>query len=101
MAKFEVSTAELNSAVTKLTEKKNSFQQKLSELLTQQEQLASQWSGDASTAFAQAFQSDKAQWDKFAGVLDTYIQTLQAISRAYDDAEARNKQTATTRKYKG
>lgn len=100
MAKFEVSTAELNNAVTKLTEKKNAFQQKLSELLTQQEQLASQWSGDASTAFAQAFQSDKTQWDKFAGVLETYIQTLQAISRTYDNAETRNKQTATKRTFR-
>jgi WXG100 family type VII secretion target len=95
-----VSTAELNKAVTQLTEKKDSFKIKLEELLSQQEQLASQWSGEASTAFAQAFQADKALWDNFAQVLEVYIQTLQSISQGYDKAEEINKSTASTRTYK-
>lgn len=90
MSKYEVSTQELNRAVSLLTEKSCSLKTKIAELLALQENLSTQWSGDASKAFSESFRSDHSQWVRFTQVLDNYIQTLLQISKLYDNTEARN-----------
>jgi WXG100 family type VII secretion target len=90
MNRLTVSTQELTKSVSDLTEKSCSIKRKIAELLELQENLSTQWSGDASVAFAQAFQADYAQWINFAQVLDNYIQTLIQISQYYENAESKN-----------
>lgn len=100
MKQMTFSQGDVERTIAELTQKSDEFKVKLKDLLTAQGELSSQWSGDASEAFKTAFLADKAQWDKFAGTLDNYIQTLQSISNAYGDAERRNVEIATTRKYR-
>lgn len=90
MSKYEVSTQEIYSAVSLLTEKSCLLKTRIAELLALQENLSTQWSGDASKAFSESFRSDHSQWVRFTQVLDNYIQTLLQISKLYDNMEARN-----------
>lgn len=99
MAKFEVTTSQLRSAVSDLTSDNGEFKNRVSELQGLQQQLTSEWQGDANTAFNTAFNNDKGQWDTFASLIDQYIQALQTIIETYDKAEEANRDTATTRSY--
>lgn len=99
MAKFQVTTAELKAAIADLQEKNGTFKNKVSELEQSQQALRAQWQGDANTAFNTAFENDKAQWTTFSTLIDQYIQALQTIMQTYEQAEATNTSTATTRSY--
>lgn len=90
MSKYEVSTQEINKAISLLTEKSCLLKTRIAELLALQENLSTQWSGDASQAFSASFRSDHSQWVRFTQVLDNYIHTLLQISMLYDNTEARN-----------
>lgn len=99
MAKFEVTTSQLRSAVSDLTSDNGEFKNRVSELQELQQELTSEWQGDANTAFNTAFNNDKGQWDTFASLIDQYIQALQTIIETYDKAEEANRDTAIKRSY--
>ena len=99
MAKFQVTTAELKAAIADLQEKNGTFKNKVSELEQSQQALRAQWQGDANTAFNTAFENDKAQWTTFSTLIDQYIQALQTILQTYEQAEATNTSTASSRSY--
>lgn len=99
MAKFQVTTAELKTAIADLQEKNSTFLTKVSELEQAQQALKAQWQGDANTAFNAAFENDKAQWMNFSKLITQYIQALQTIMETYEKAEAANTTTATNRSY--
>ena len=97
--RIEVTASELRRAISELTEKNNQFRNKVSELEGLQQELASQWQGEANTAFNNAFQNDKGQWQAFLGLTAQYIQGLETILRIYEQAEETNRMTATNRTY--
>lgn len=99
MAKFQVTTAELKTAIADLQEKNSTFLTKVSELEQAQQALKAQWQGDANTAFNAAFEIDKAKWTDFSKLISQYIQALQTIMQTYEQAEETNKATATNRSY--
>lgn len=99
MSTFNVTASELQSAISTLQEDNTQFRSRLSELLNKQQELAGQWQGDANTAFNNAFNSDKGQWDSFASLVDQYIQALQEILKIYETAESTNTMTAQNRTY--
>lgn len=99
MSTFNVTASELQSAISTLQEDNSQFRSRLAELLNKQQELASQWQGDANTAFNNAFNSDKGQWDTFASLVDQYIQALQEILKIYETAESTNTATAQSRTY--
>ena len=99
MSKYTVTVNEMKAAINELSTNNNEFRARVAELCTQQQELAGQWQGDANTAFNNAFNSDKGQWDTFAGLIDQYIQALQTIMTTYANAEETNRGTAATRTY--
>ena len=99
MSKFQVTARELNSAISTLTADNAEFKRRVAELQELQQELAAEWKGDANTAFNQAFQADKGQWDAFANLVDNYVATLQSILQQYENAEATNLSTAQNRRY--
>lgn len=99
MSKFSVTANEINTAISTLTSDNNEFRARVSELEGLQQELASQWTGDANTAFNASFTADKGQWATFATLVDNYISALQNILTTYNQAEATNTSTAKTRTY--
>lgn len=97
--RLTVTGGELRSAIADLTEKNEQFRTKVGELETLQQELASQWQGDANTAFNNAFQSDKGQWSAFQVLVSQYIQALETILKIYEQAEETNRATASNRTY--
>ena len=97
MSRYSLTAQELQSAISELTACTGQFKNRVSDLQGRQQGLAGMWQGDANTAFNNAFNSDKGQWDTFAQLMDQYIQTLQSIKQTYEAAEAANVQTATAR----
>jgi uncharacterized protein YukE len=57
------------------------------------------WEGDANTAFHQAFSKDKVQMDNFYNAIENYVNVLLEMVSNYENAEARNTETATQRNY--
>lgn len=99
MSMFNVTSSELQRVIAALQEDNSQFRSRLNDLLNKQQELASQWQGDANTAFNNAFNSDKGQWDSFASLVDQYIETLQEIMKIYETAENTNTATAQSRTY--
>ena len=58
------------------------------------------WEGEAKTAFHKAFTQDVTQMHNFYNAIEQYVQKLDQIATAYEQAEKKNTATATTRKYK-
>ena len=97
--KIQVTAGELRTAIAGLTENNEQFKTKVSELEVLQQELSSQWQGDANTAFNNAFQSDKGQWQNFQILVSQYIHALENILKIYETAEETNRTTASTRTY--
>ena len=99
MSKYRVTVADMQSAINELNSNNSEFRSRVNELSAKQQELAGQWQGDANTAFNNAFNSDKGQWDVFASLIDQYIETLHSIMQTYKTAEETNRSTAATRTY--
>lgn len=99
MSKFTVTASEMQTAISELNSANSEFKNRVAELETAQQELASMWQGDANTAFNNAFLNDKSQWSTFASLVDQYIQTLGTILKTYETAESTNTDTARSRSY--
>ena len=99
MSKYTVTASDMQRVINELTSANSEFKSRVSELEAAQQELSSQWQGDANTAFNQAFQNDKGQWTTFANLIDQYVQTLSTILQTYQTAEQTNTETARTRSY--
>lgn len=97
MAQFEVTTRELRKVASDLEANNQEFRNRISELQEAQQELAGKWEGEANVAFTNAFNNDKAQWDKFSSLIDRYLQTLQQIANEYEKKENMNVEIATKR----
>ena len=97
--KLEVTTSQLQAAIADLSEKNQNFLTKVNELNSLQAELATQWSGDANTAFNTAYNNDKDKWMEFSRLVDSYITALSNIRTIYDNTEGTNTATASNRTY--
>ncbi len=95
-SKFGLTASEITSVISQLESDNSEFKSRVTELESEQQTLASQWTGDANTVFNTYFQQNKATWDTFAATVEQYISTLQSILQAYEQAEATNAETAKT-----
>lgn len=90
MGKFEVTAAQLRSAVSELTAQNSEFAKKVSELEALRAELAGQWKGESNDAFNAAFNQDKEVWDSFYKTMGQYIEGLNGIIKTYEEMEAKN-----------
>ncbi len=97
MAQIMVTPAELRSSASTLREYNVNFKTQVQNLETTETSLGSKWEGEAKQAFHTAFMNDKNFLDKFATLIEQYCGTLEEIAAKYEQAEAKNLNTATTR----
>lgn len=99
MAQYEVTSAQLKQAMSNLSSYNEQFLQRVADLVNKQGELSNMWQGDAKNTFDQAFNNDKDLWQKFAQVIQQYIEALGKIAELYEKAEAANVETAKNRTY--
>ena len=73
------------------------FKTQVTELESSEATLNGQWDGAANEAFHKAFMYDKNYMDQFYSLILKYCDALEQIATKYDQAEAANENTATTR----
>ena len=99
MALIRVSANELRARAEQLNEMNNTLKAKIEEFSASSDALAAQWEGEARDAFANACTQDKAQMDNFVQVIQQFYQALIAMAQAYENAESKNLEIASTRTY--
>ena len=99
MAEILVTSSELRKAAEELQNLNNQFKQKTEDLTGKENELNGMWDGQANDAFHAAFMRDKDQWNVFSNTIVEYANALIQIAQKYDQAEAANTQTASTRSY--
>lgn len=99
MSAFSVTANELRTKAMELSTLNGSLKTAVSELEATEQTLMGQWDGDAKNVFHQAFSNDKVQMTNFSTLIDKYVNTLAAIAAKYEQAEAENAETASTRAY--
>lgn len=99
MAMIQVTSARLRSAAGELQNLNGQFQGKARDLQGKEQALCQMWDGQAKDAFHSAFSRDSQQMDAFFRLINQYIQALLEIAKRYEQAEARNAQTASSRTY--
>lgn len=100
MSSFQVSASDLREASNKFREANARFKTQVGNLAEQEGSLASMWEGEAKNAFHTAFMNDKGQMDNFYALIEQYCNQLDEMARMYEQAEAANTQTASSRSYK-
>lgn len=99
MSGVMINTAQLRSKADELNAQNVQLKSQIQLLDETEQSLSMMWEGDANTAFHNAFQSDKVQFENFYNAINRYIEALRNTAQRYDEAERRNVDTATTRKY--
>ncbi|MCQ2509342.1 MAG: WXG100 family type VII secretion target [Lachnospiraceae bacterium] len=88
MGKVQLTYSEMSSAITNLNALNEQFVQRVNDLVTAQQEVATMWKGDSNTAFNSKFEADKGQWDQFANVINQYIEALNRAQQGYQQAES-------------
>ena len=99
MGAITVTASQLKSTASELRSQNGQFKSQVGNLESQEGTLASQWEGNAKDAFHKAFMDDKGNWDKFYELIEQYCTTLEEIAKKYEEAEQKNTDTATARRY--
>ena len=99
MAYFQVTSSQLRSAAGRISDLNNQFKARAEQLGEQEAALCSMWEGQAKDAFHQAFLRDRQQMNVFEQLIARYVQALLEIAVRYEQAEARNREIAASRKY--
>ena len=99
MAFFQVTSSELRNKAARLQELNGQFKAKAAELGEKETSLCTMWEGEAKNIFHQAFMRDRQQMDAFYQLIGQYVQALLEIAARYEEAEARNREIASARKY--
>ena len=99
MSSIMVNTSQLRSKAEELRSQNAHLKSQIQLLDETEQSLNAMWDGDANTAFHNAFQSDKSQFDNFYTAINRYIETLQLTAQRWDEVEQRNADTAISRKY--
>lgn len=99
MALIRVTSAQLRAQAEALRTTNQNFKAQVNALEEKEASLNSMWDGDANDAFHKAFSQDKVQMDNFYNAIMQYVNVLENIADKYDQAEATNTSTASTRNY--
>lgn len=97
--KITVTTQTLRTKKENLASKNSQLSNKISKLVEAEAKLNQQWDGEANDKFHAAFNSDKAQMDKFHAAIQKYCTSLEQIIKQYENAERANTQIASKRTY--
>ncbi len=97
---FTVTTAELNQKAGELRANNRNLTTQIENLRSQHSALNGMWEGDAKQAFDKAFNHDIQQMQNFYKEIENYVSKLAEIAKTYEQAEARNMETANVRTYK-
>ena len=99
MAQIKVTSSQLKAKADALRATNARFKARVSSLEATEARLNGMWDGDANDAFHNAFTRDKIQMNNFFNAIQQYANVLDSIAAKYDQAEATNTNTATTRTY--
>ena len=99
MALIRVTAAQVKSTADQLRQYDSQFKSQVDNLETHELNLSSMWEGQAKDAFHNAFYNDKEYMNQFYVLIEKYCQALEQIARSYEEAEARNTDTATKRSF--
>ena len=99
MALIRVTAAQVKSTADQLRQYDSQFKSQVDNLETHELNLGSMWEGQAKDAFHNAFNNDKEYMNQFYVLIEKYCQALEQIARSYEEAEARNTDTATKRSF--
>jgi len=99
MAEIKVTSTELRNKAAELRQQNQQFKSTVEGMVGTEQQLMGQWDGESKEQFHAAFTKDKGQMDEFYNTIELYCKALEASADAYDKAEQKNVQTASTRTY--
>lgn len=99
MAEIKVTPSEVRRKAEELRELNQQFKAKVENLVAAEQNLSSQWEGEANRTFHDAFNRDKGQWDSFYNHIQQYAQALEQIAAEYEKKEAMNAEIAGRRSY--
>lgn len=99
MSQFSVTAAQLRAKAEELTGLNSNFKSNVSDLEATEQNLSTMWEGEAKAAFHTAFTNDKTQMNNFSMLIEKYVASLLTIAAKYEQAEATNLETASTRTY--
>ncbi|MCI8957701.1 MAG: WXG100 family type VII secretion target [Lachnospiraceae bacterium] len=99
MALIRVTAAQVRQTADQLRQYDSQFKNQVDNLETHELNLCSMWEGESKNAFHNAFNSDKEYMNQFYVLIEKYCQALEQIAQAYEEAEARNTETATKRNH--
>lgn len=94
-----MSSAQVAARAQEIDELNAQFKAQVNSLEEKEGSLKSMYEGDAATAFHNAFTRDKVQMDNFYNCIAQYAAVLREIASRMEQAEAINRETATTRAY--
>ena len=96
MASVFVSSAQLRTRASELTELNQRFKTQVNSLEEKEGVLKGMYEGDAATTLHNAFTRNKIQMDNFYNCIERYAAVLQEIAARWDQAEAQNQSIAGT-----
>lgn len=97
MAEFQVTAATLKQKAEELKGLNGNFEKEVQNLVAAHQKLNGMWEGDSKQAFDNAFNTDRGKMEQFKLGIDEYYARLLTIISQYEQAEARNVNTATSR----
>lgn len=99
MGEILVTSSTLRSKAEELDQMNEQFKNAVNSMIDEESTLRSQYEGEASDAFHNAFSKDTTQMNNFYNAIAQYVQKLIEIAASYEKAEQANVQTANTRNY--
>ena len=99
MAEFNVTINTLTAKADELEQLNQTFDSMIKTLQETEAALGAMWEGEAKKGFHTAFTNDMTQLRNFYNAIIPYINALRQAIAKYIEAENKNVETASTRKY--
>ena len=99
MAEFNVQINELVAKANTLNELNQTFKGQVERLVETEGSLGGMWEGEAKKGFHTAFTNDMTQLRNFYNAIIGYVNALRQAMAKYAEAENKNIELASTRKY--
>ena len=94
MAEFQVTSTEVQNKSLELQQIAKQMRTKIEELGQLEQTLAGMWEGEAHDAFHNGYGQNEQKMLMFVNALENYFLALNEIAVKYNNAEAKNIQTA-------
>ena len=99
MAEFSVTLSQLQSEAEELEQLNSTFDGMIKTLSETEAALGGMWEGEAKKGFHTAFTNDMTQLRNFYNAIIGYVNALRQAMAKYAEAENKNIELASTRKY--